>query len=151
MPLPDKITSAGEWYLAVPAYSAAPELAWQLIQMITSPDRELLRIYNGVGLPTRESYYRHTAPANPASLISPFFNISRTLLRDLVDGAFQRSTFPCYQKMTETISAHLQRILDLPAPADPDNEALLIQVNAVFDHLLESIEYIRESTPCVSC
>ena len=150
-PLPDNVTSAGEWYLAVPAYSAAPELAWQIIQMITSPDRELQRIYHGVGLPTRESYYRHSTPTTPASLVSPFFHIPRTLLRSLVDGAFQRSTFPCYQKMTETISAHLQQILELPASTDQDGTLITDQVDGIIDHLLESLEYIRDSTSCKTC
>lgn len=150
-PLPGCKTSAGEWYLSVPAYSAAPELAWEIIHMITSPERELQRIYHGVGLPTRESYYRHTAPLNPASLISPFFHVSRSLLKTLVEDAFQRSQFPCYQRMTETISAHLQQILELPAPDQHSSKALEAQVNSVIDHLLESIDYIRESTVCSHC
>jgi ABC-type glycerol-3-phosphate transport system substrate-binding protein len=151
LPLPGNVTSAGEWYLAVPAYSAAPELAWEIIHMITSPDRELQRIYHGVGLPTRESYYRHSGPATPASLVSPFFHISRPMLKDLVESAFQRSRFPCYQKMTDTISAHLQRILELPAATGQLRTFVEEQVNSVIDHLLESIEYIRDSTKCSGC
>jgi len=147
-PLPNQVTSAGEWYLIVPAYSAAPDLAWQIIQLITSPERELQRIYHGVGLPTRVSYYLHPSTPTPASLVSPFFHISRDTLRDLVNGAFQRSEFPCYQRMTETISAHLQKILDLP----PQTQTILHdQVNSVMDHLSESMEYIRDSTVCRTC
>jgi hypothetical protein len=150
-PLPGGKSSAGEWYLAVPAYSAAPEFAWKLIQMIASPDRELQRIYHGVGLPTRASYYRTPSPGVTTSLVSPFFHISRNVLGDLVQNAFQRSTFPCYQKMTETISAHLQRLLELPAMPDNDRGGLEKRVESVMHHLLESMDYIRESMHCSKC
>ena len=151
IPLPGQKSSAGEWYLTVPAYSAAPELGWQIIQMITSPDRELQRIYHGVGLPTRESYYQHKAPSTPESLVSPFFHMPRDILRSLVDGAFQRSTFPCYQKMTDTISAHLQKILEMPASNSNEPGLPSAEVSSAVDHLLESMKYISDSIVCGRC
>jgi KaiC/GvpD/RAD55 family RecA-like ATPase len=148
LPLFDDVTTAGEWYLVVPAYSAAPELAWQIIQMVTAPDRELQRIYRGVGLPTRRSYYSQSSQPLPVSPVSPFFHISRTKLGELVNNAFQRSQFPCYQQFAETVSAHLQRILELPPQ---DWQVMHDQIDTVVDHLGESIRYIQESALCRAC
>lgn len=148
LPIFDDVTTAGEWYLVVPAYSAAPELAWQIIQMVTAPDRELQRIYRGVGLPTRQSYYSQSAQPLPVSPVSPFFHISRTKLGKLVNTAFQRSQFPCYQQFSETISAHLQRILELP----PQHwDVMHAQIDMIVDHLGESIDYIQKSVLCRVC
>jgi hypothetical protein len=148
VPLFGDVTVAGEWYLVVPAYSAAPELAWQIIQMVTAPDRELQRIYSGVGLPTRRSFYSHSSQPVPVSPVSPFFHLSRSKLRELVRDAFQRSQFPCYQQFSETISAHLQRILELP----PDDWKIMHpQIDAIVENLGESIRYIRDSVQCRAC
>jgi KaiC/GvpD/RAD55 family RecA-like ATPase len=147
-PLFDNKTTAGEWYLVVPAYSAAPELAWQIIRMVTAPDRELQRIYRGVGLPTRQSYYREPARKAAPGQMSPFFHVDRSTLRELVSQAFQRSQFPCYQEFSETISAHLQRILELPPQS---LSAIEEQINDIVDNLVESIQYIQESVVCRSC
>lgn len=148
LPLFDDVTTAGEWYLVVPAYSAAPELAWQIIQMVTAPDRELQRIYRGVGLPTRQSYYSQSSQPLPVSPVSPFFHISRTKLGELVNNAFQRSQFPCYQQFSETISAHLQRILELP----PQRwDVMHAQIDTIVDHMGESIVYIQDSVLCRTC
>jgi KaiC/GvpD/RAD55 family RecA-like ATPase len=147
-PLFGRITTAGEWYLAVPAYSAAPDVAWQIIQTITAPDRELQRIYSGVGLPTRAAYYSQSSPTIAPSPIAPFFDIDRTTLLDLVDTAFQRSQFDCYPEMSETISAHLQQILDLPQQSEPQLDA---QINTIMDQMVESMHYIQDSFSCTAC
>lgn len=147
-PLFGDVTTAGEWYLVVPAYSAAPELARQIIHMITAPDRELQRIYRGVGLPTRKSYYSQSEQLIPVSPVSPFFHLQRTKLQELVNRAFQRSMFPCYRQFSETISAHLQRILELPPqPWEPMHQ----QINLIVDHLSESIQYIQQTAVCRVC
>ena len=149
-PIFGKITTAGEWYLAIPAYSAAPEVAWQIIKMITAPDRELQRIYRGVGLPTRSSFYKPGSEKEESSL-SPFFHLSRSTLRDLVNGAFQRSSFPCYQVLSETISAHLVKLLELPVPPGGTSSDIKGMIDRTIDHLGDSIRYIQSSRRCTSC
>ena len=42
-PLFNGQTTAGEWYLAIPSYSASPEVGLRLIEQLTTPDREALR------------------------------------------------------------------------------------------------------------
>jgi len=77
--------------------------------------------------------------------VSPFFHIPRTKLDQLVNGAFQRSQFPCYQQFSEVISAHLHRILDLP-PSKPDD--LRKQIDSTVESLRDSINYIQDTTIC---
>ena len=111
-----KVTTAGEWYLAIPSYSAAPEVGLELIRMLTTPDRELQRLYRGIGLPTHASFYDHRdtggKPLSPETVGSDFLRIRLDLARELVTTAFRRSQFACYQRFSPTVSAHLQRIRD---------------------------------------
>jgi ABC-type glycerol-3-phosphate transport system substrate-binding protein len=109
------MTTAGEWYLAVPAYSAAPEVAMDVIEYLTTPDNEMQRLHLGVSLPTRADYYSPDAP-RMATDFSPFFEMPRDALSNLVEGVFRRSDFPKYQAFAETLSSHLQRLLFVGSP-----------------------------------
>jgi hypothetical protein len=160
-PLFNQITTAGEWYLAMPAYSAAPEVGWDLIGLLTSNERELQRVYQGVGLPTRRAFYGLNQAEEPLHLVdqgrgvatvSPFFDMDSTVLRKLVTGAFRRSQFPCYQQLTTTISAHLQRILELPEPAnDKSRNKLYKDVDHIMDDLVANISFVQSNQSCPGC
>jgi len=150
-PIFGDITTAGEWYLAVPAYSAAPELGWEIIQLLTSPQRELQRIYRGVGLPTRSTFYGRAGEDLVSPLTSPFFHLSRERLGRLVRGAFQRSRFACYQYISETLSAHLHRILEIPGLDGGSSEDIGREIDAVMDHLADSIVYVQATNVCRRC
>jgi hypothetical protein len=152
-PLFGTITTAGEWYLAIPAYSAAPEIGWNLIQLFTSTERELQRVYLGVGLPTRKAFYGldATGPGLVAAkerrgvaTLSPFFDLDLKVLQQLVIRAFRRSQFPCYLRFTDTISAHLKRILELPEPARGENrKELYDQVDRIVNDLVANLAFVR--------
>ncbi len=159
-PLYGRVTTAGEWYLAMPAYSAAPEVGWNLIQMLTTADRELQRVYLGVGLPTRKAFYglKDASGGLPimerrsgVATISPFFDLKLPVLQHLVTHAFRRSAFPCYQQFTESISAHLKRILELPEPQGEDRDTLYDQVNHVIDDLAANVRFVQSNQSCDRC
>ena len=42
--LPQSLSVAGEWYLTVPGYSAAPDVGLQIIKLLTTHDAELTRL-----------------------------------------------------------------------------------------------------------
>jgi hypothetical protein len=56
-PLPGNASVAGEWFLGVPSYSAAPDVGLRLIQLYTSQEGEIDRLKYGVGLPVHTSFY----------------------------------------------------------------------------------------------
>jgi KaiC/GvpD/RAD55 family RecA-like ATPase len=144
-PLFNGVTTAGDWYLAIPAQSASPEIGLDLIDNLTSPEREMQRLQLGVGLPTRESFY---APldARLDPLVSPYFRFSRPELRTLVDKAIRRSRFHCYERFSGTISAHLQSILEIP-----DGSKMEGEIRSVLTSLVSNIDFLRESVHCGGC
>jgi hypothetical protein len=151
-PLFGDVSTAGEWYLAIPAYSAAPEVGWQIIDSLTSPDRELKRLHRGIGLPTRTAFYDQTGvPAENATMSSPFFHLSRYKLRKLVVHAFRRSRFSCYARMSETLAAHLQRILEIPVPPSQNSHHIKSEIDTILAHLADSIRYIQTREICGNC
>ena len=107
------VTTAGDWYLAIPAHSASPEIGLDLIDNLTTSEREMQRLQLGVGLPTRKSFYAKPQGGGDPP-VSPYFRFSRPQLRTLVEKAFRRSRFHCYERFASTIAAHLLAILEIP-------------------------------------
>jgi hypothetical protein len=139
---PDRryMTTAGEWYLAVPQYSAAPEIALDVIEFLTNPDKEMQRVHIGVGLPTRRDYYQPQGPGVPSD-ISPYFLLDMTALEEAIRSAFRRSQFSCYQAFAETMSSHLQRMLETDRPL----------FSKVLDGILGSLDFFRRREMCNTC
>jgi len=135
-PLFGDITTAGEWYLSVPAYSAAPEVGMQLIEAMTSPDREIEGVESGVGLPTRAAYYTSDAQAS----VSRHFTLSRSEAHRLWSKGIRRSEFVMYHRSAAPISSHLVSILELlPGPN------LRHEVKKVLESLIASLRFLRSS------
>ncbi len=55
--LPNNACVAGEWYLTIPSYSAAPEFGGEILRQLISRDEEFERLRQGVGLPVRNLFY----------------------------------------------------------------------------------------------
>jgi hypothetical protein len=129
-------------------------VALSLIRALTSPDAELDRLQRGVGLPTRQSFYRtygsETVRANGSSggfqgtPLSPLVSMNMDLLSLLVENAFQRSAFPCYQQFSSILSSHLQRLLDLHKVERTDAEQMLAS-------LKDRIRFLRSQRSCAPC
>lgn len=146
--LPGGISIAGEWYLAMPAYSAAHEVGLQIIKALTDRQGELVRLDAGVGLPTREEFYASGVDStSELSAISPYFGIKRSLLRSLVKDAFVRSSFACYSEMSGILASHLKKIIEIPEAS----EELERRVQEILDSLAFQLRFLRPDLVCDRC
>jgi KaiC/GvpD/RAD55 family RecA-like ATPase len=141
--LPNRVSMAGEWFLAVPMHSAAPDVAMKLMGFITSREAELDRMKLGVGLPTRTSFYDSPRKSG-RSRISPYFDIETALLSDLAHHAFARSLFDCYAQVSGVLSSHLQAVIELEDEAADDDGIAL-----VLDSLDQEIRFMQTDRPCI--
>jgi hypothetical protein len=146
--LPKEQTTAGEWYLAVPAYSAAPEVGLTMIGMLANKEAELDRMSRGVGLPTRTSFYRAGSDGPVDISISPYASIDARLLERLVTGPFRRSAFECYSEISGVLAAHLRKIIELP---ESDEIRVDVEIRKIFRSLAENIKFVQSGHRCESC
>lgn len=145
IPLPNRVSISGEWYLGVPSHSAAPDVALNLIKFLTSREAELDRARLGVGLPTRSTFYQSKDPSIRTK-VSPFFSMEIDVLRNLVETAFARSSFDCYAQFAGVLAPHLQTIIEIG-----DGEDIHEQTRRVFESLEEKVEFLRKGQACGSC
>jgi KaiC/GvpD/RAD55 family RecA-like ATPase len=123
-PLFGAVTTAGDWYLAIPAHSASPEVGLRLIEHLTSPDRETARLELGVGLPTRRAYFEEKGRDDTS--VSPYFKFSPASVNSLMNNAVRRSNIRGYQSFASTISSHLRWILEMPVGEDKSHATDLV-------------------------
>ncbi|HEX6288064.1 MAG TPA: ATPase domain-containing protein [Herpetosiphonaceae bacterium] len=115
VPLPEQIAIAGDWYIGIPAYSAAPDVGLEVIKFLTSRDAETERLRKGVGLPTRQPFYADGSDGHSIdTAISPYFSMSVDTVRTLVSEAYQRSDIRSYARLSSTLARCLQRIIEIP-------------------------------------
>jgi hypothetical protein len=127
----DFITTAGEWYLAVPNYSASPEFGLDIIEFLTSSNREMQRLGLGVGLPTRGRFYDLVEKG--VSSVSPYFEMEMPVVRKLVEDSthvIRRSRFVDYSPHSDVLASHLLRTLQLPVTRGLDKQ---------IGHIIESM------------
>jgi hypothetical protein len=139
--LPQGISIAGEWYLAVPAHSAAPDVALNLMKLLTSRDAELDRMKRGVGLPTRLSFYRSKQP-HIKSYVSPFFEMNIDVIGQVVEQAFPRSCLGCYGQVAGVLSSHLQAVVEL------SDDAVDSSIDLILARLGEEIGFVLNKKGC---
>jgi KaiC/GvpD/RAD55 family RecA-like ATPase len=130
--LPGGISTAGEWYLGIPAYSAAADAGLEMIKLMTTREAEANRLRLGIGLPVRSAFYRAHKDRVSTNLSR---SDDRAFLHNCVDRAFRRSDIGCYHQVSSTVADHLLQLLERPAVA---TEARL-----VLQKLLDSIDYIQ--------
>lgn len=153
-PLPGNKAVAGEWYLGVPAYSAAPDVGLEIIRILTTRDEELERLRRGVGLPTRHSFYKSTTESN---LQSRYVTLSATLVGQLLKDSFRRSCFDCYPKVSRIISFHLKKIIEFEVSKEANIEsasgqsAIEIAIRKELQSLRQSISFALDQHPCGRC
>jgi ABC-type glycerol-3-phosphate transport system substrate-binding protein len=147
--LPGGFTIAGEWYLALPAYSAAPDVGLEIIKQMTTREAEMERLQLGIGLPTRQTYYLsggdHALPESP---LSSNMEMSMDELHTLISTAFQRSAFGCYPKASRIIARALQRIIEIP---DMEEDAIIEGIARILQNLEASINFLLRDESCADC
>ena len=122
-PLPGRVSVAGEWFLGVPRYSAAPDVGMRLIQLCTSPEAVVDRLMHGVGLPVQQTFYENQGESSTS--ISPFISIDAQLLLKIIQGAFERSSFTCYRRYASILATHLRSVLLLSSPDPVELESVI--------------------------
>jgi hypothetical protein len=143
-PLPGEHTIAGEWFLGIPSYSAAPEVGLRLIKLVTSREAEMNRLQLGVGLPTRKTFYQGAGAAKRED-ISPYFRMSIEKAGNLLDHAFQRSQFAMYSKLSGILAHNLKRVLSIPDERAPNIES---DIEQIMVEMIQELEFAgREQQP----
>jgi KaiC/GvpD/RAD55 family RecA-like ATPase len=145
-PAPGEISVAGEWYLAVPAYSAAPDVGLDIIKLLTRKEAEIERIRSGMGLPTRTAFYSGKGDLlltmDPTL---PNLALPRETLKRLISGAIRRSDFGCYHRFTDSLAYHLQKVIEIPGDDVEDH------VRRLMGNLQESFRFLSPNEPCAGC
>lgn len=120
--LPGGVSVSGDWFLAVPRGSAAPEVGLEIMTFLTTPEGELERLRQGIGLPARRAFYRTdrdrstdgerqrpmSFPAAPRLAVG----FTRDDLLIAIDHAFKRSTIRDYAALSPVLAKGLRNILD---------------------------------------
>lgn len=145
--LPGKMAVAGEWYLAIPSYSAAPYVGLEVIKNLTDTGAEMDRLRRGVGLPMHKRFYEEGSGAPDSD--DDWFMLSRDQLRERMEKPFRRSHLGCYSRITRTLAQHLKRIIELPN--DEDDGRLKDNIRAITDHLANAISLLQGSAGCRTC
>lgn len=144
--LPQQITVAGEWYLAIPSYSTAPAVGLEIIRFLTSRHAEVDRMQRGVGLPTRKEFYERTKSESQSAVISPYFSMQVDVLRDIVNKAFFRSKFGCYSTFSGVLAYHLKKILEIT-----NEQKLKGDIKNVLSDLREQLGFVMSTDSCAAC
>ena len=146
-PLPKNFTTAGEWYLGIPAHSAASDTGLEIIKLLTSRESELDRMRLGVGLPVRSSFYDpNTNDIAEHINLSPYFSMDKSKISSLVANAFSRSAFGCYSKLSRSLTSHLQRIIEIQSETN-----LKEAIRKILKSLEAEIRFLQQDEVCSEC
>jgi KaiC/GvpD/RAD55 family RecA-like ATPase len=150
--LPGGVSTAGEWYLAVPAYSAAPEVGLELIRLLTSRDAELDRTRRGVGLPTRRVACDPRSKFDDADAVLPYTDLNQDFYARLERNLLRRSDFGCYARLASLLAYHLRQILELGGQSgESDMVSVEASIRQVFRNLHREIGHSFAHLECDSC
>jgi multiple sugar transport system substrate-binding protein len=94
----------GGSHLAISAFSANPELAWELVTFLAAPEQMLERARLAAQLPPRRSLYDSTALQE--ALPIPIEQVRRVL-----DSLAARPAIPVYSELSEILQVRLHRAL----------------------------------------
>ena len=141
--LPGNKSVAGEWYLGVPAYSAAPHVGLEVIKLLTSNEAELDRQRMGIGLPTRNTMgIQHPLYANLVTngiQMSPYLSEPLSSAAQTFNNMLRRSDFVGYSKYTKYLTYSLRRIIEIP---DKVNGKLDSEIKFILADLKEKIRSV---------
>ncbi len=106
----EPVAALGGWNLAISRFSRQPDLAWRLIEYLTSPEVQKAKALEEGRLPTRRALYR-----DPEILARhPHFES----VRPVVEGARARPSHPVYPAMSTVLSTYASRALVGTMPPD---------------------------------
>lgn len=141
IPLPGDVTVAGEWFLGIPAHSAAPDVGLRLIRNLTTREAELDRMKRGVGLPTRLGLYGATPSEAP---ISESFRLRSLDFYRITENPFRRSRFDCYRDFSDILSTHLKAIMDLQTEDTGE-------IHRILNSAISRVSILQSGAVCSDC
>lgn len=141
IPLPGDVTVGGEWFLGIPAHSAAPDVGLRLIRNLTTREAEFERMKRGVGLPTRPRLYEGTPDDAP---LSESFRLKYSDFNRLLTNRFRRSAFLCYRDFSDILGTHLRAIIDLQSEDKSE-------INRLLKTAISKIRIIQSDSRCTGC
>lgn len=148
-PLPNGVAVAGEWFLGLPIYSAAPEVGLEIIKMLTTHEGDIERLQLGIGLPTRRRFYENRVSKDSAdTVMTSHFSMDLPSLYQLVSNAFRRSDFGCYQDSFVIIAHHLKKIIEVPGENEDEVQS---QIKRIIENLESQLELTRSDQNCSKC
>lgn len=111
--LPGHTSVAGDWYLSVPSYAAAPACARRIVDFMTSIDQQIYRLSSGVGLPVRQELLDARGVAVTGDTVIDVDLINRTYAR-----VFRRSAIPNYRGICQQWSLCIKHLLEVATHED---------------------------------
>jgi hypothetical protein len=103
---------AGEWYTAIPRYSAAHDVGMRILQQLATPQANIERLHDGVGLPTLRSFYERRASKGP---LTPDFAATCYEVYQAIENALPRSRIENYSDHASVLGHNLIQLLELPS------------------------------------
>ena len=143
------VAVAGEWYLAIPVFSAAPLLGLEIIRALTTRDEELHRMREGVGLPVSPDFYAPGGGLRSEGL-ARIDARELQLVHSLLRQAFRRSDMNQYATLSPILASHLRLVASMkPANGPPERWKLenLEPLRVVQESLTKSLEFSLARPP----
>ncbi|HKQ69244.1 MAG TPA: ATPase domain-containing protein [Polyangiaceae bacterium] len=135
----------GDWFIAIPSYSAASDVGVDLLERLTTPQANVERLHLGIGLPTYDSFYDRPN----SERLSPYFSVPLTEVRNAIENAFTRSTLGSYGEQSEILGHHLKRLLETqPYPETAIGDA---DIRRVLTDLGHELRFARTGRSCSLC
>ncbi len=127
---------AGEWYLAIPAGAACPEIAWHVLDDLSAPEMDVERFRHGVGLPAQVRSYRLLSRKSSAHCCT-----EPQQLRRLHERSLTRLAIAHYREICDYLASRFQEILSRPRIESPKAEtAWLFDFLKDVDQALEGVD-----------
>jgi KaiC/GvpD/RAD55 family RecA-like ATPase len=139
-PLPGNVAISGRWYIGIPSNSAAPDDGVRILASLLNRESELERLWHGVGLPVRPSFYAEVTPEDDTIPFGPGARYVGPPIRGLLEGAWRRSRIPGYARVASALSAHLKRLIEIGDSTDVRSATARVLASA-----RRAIEYLVDA------
>ncbi len=97
------VAALGGWNLAISRFSRQPDLAWRLIEYLTSAEVQKQKALEEGRLPTRRALYED------ADILARHAHVAA--VKPLIEGARPRPAHPAYPAMSAVLAAYASRAL----------------------------------------
>lgn len=168
IPLPNNITTAGEWYWGIPSYSAGYNTGVEIIDMLTTEEGEINRLFLHLGLPTQKVLYGSDNNCQiPDSIPLEGFNwrnengeFTDARMNDIADlyedkkneyKVIHRSALFCYPEISHQLGYYIKIAANLPVLNDDDRKQKMNGILKQIKTILDKRHKISDKSRCAEC